>query len=84
MELKRVIQTDAFNKAVDVIQHEYKSRVFDSAPNEREKRDMAYLEARALDNLLATLNSFIVIAESEALQQLAYGLDDDEDINFSI
>lgn len=84
MELKRVIQTDAFNKAVEIIQHEYKSRFFDSAPHERERRDMAYQEARALDNLLSTLNSFIVIADSEALQQLAYELDGDEEINFDI
>ena len=84
MELKRVIQTDAFNKAVDVIRHEYTSRVFDSALHEREQRDMAYQEARALDNLLSTLNSFVVIAESEALQQMAYELDGDEDINFNL
>lgn len=84
MELKRVIQTDAFNKAIEIIQHEYKGRVFDSALHEREKRDLAYFEARALDNLLSTLNSFVVIAESEALEQLAYDLNGDDEINFTI
>lgn len=68
MELRRVVNTDSFEKCVEVLKELYRSRVFDSKPGDAEHRERAYAEAHALNELLTTFNSFIAIAESEALE----------------
>ena len=78
-ELQYLMQTKGFQTAIQIMQMEYRDKVFASQPDESNVRETAYLEARALDNLLATFNSFVAIAEQEALVSLAYG--DEEEID---
>lgn len=39
-----------------------------SEPHERDKREAAYFEARALENLIATMNTFISYYEEDIAQ----------------
>lgn len=66
MALRRVTSDPAFDTCVEVMKEQYRSAIFDSQPSEVEKRETAYAEARALDELLLTFNTFIAIAEADA------------------
>lgn len=84
IELGAVMKTEGFKTALEVLQHEYQTRVFNSAPHEREARELAYQEARALDNLIATLNTFVAVAEHESLKSLVFDEDEHDEITLSI
>lgn len=66
-ELRRLIKTTAFETALAAMREDYKARFFNSRHEEKEKREQAYLEAKALDDLLIAFNTFINIAESEEM-----------------
>lgn len=68
MELRRVVQTQSFEKCIEVLQQQYHAEVFNSTPDEVQRRERAYAQANALNELLITFNTFIAIAESEALE----------------
>lgn len=68
MELRRVCQTDSFHRVVETLKEQYRYQVFDSDPEDIDARERAYSQARALDELLITFNTFIAIAEAEALE----------------
>jgi hypothetical protein len=71
LELRRLVIAEGFQTAINIMKQEYQNRVFDSAPHEREVRELAYAEANALGNLLATINSFVALAESAMLHEQA-------------
>lgn len=66
MALRRVTSDPAFDTCVEVMKEQYRSAIFDSKPSEVDKREQAYAEARALDELLITFNTFISLAEADA------------------
>lgn len=50
------------------MREEYYQTVFSSEPHEREQRENAYLRAKALDDLIATMNSFVAYYEEDVAQ----------------
>ena len=74
--LRPLMKTDAFDMAIAILREQYRLQVFESSPSQRETREIAYLQAKALDELLATLNSLIAVYETEALGDVA---DEDDD-----
>lgn len=68
MELRRLTNGTAFHSAIEVLKEQYRSQIFDSQPEEVEKRETAYAEAHALDELLTTFNSFIAMADAKTLE----------------
>ncbi len=68
MELRRIMTTEAWKMALDICKSDYVQRIMNSEPTDRAARDMAYLEARAFDNMIATLNTFVAIADHETLR----------------
>lgn len=66
-ELRPLLSSNGFQKAVEVIRLEFQSRVFNSSPAERSEREAAYQEARAFESLLSTLNTFVAVSDHEAL-----------------
>jgi hypothetical protein len=67
MELRRIVSTESFDKAVEALKEQYRSQVFNSKPGDHATRERAYMEAHALDELLITFNTFIAIAEADVL-----------------
>lgn len=55
--------------ALEAMRAEYSFNIMSSEPSERERREQAYFESRALDNLVNTINSFIAIAEAHTYAQ---------------
>lgn len=74
--LRPLIKTDAFDMAVAILREQYSRAVFDSSPSMSEHRETAYYQAKALDELLSTLNSLIAVYEAE---ELRIADEDDED-----
>jgi len=58
------MKTKGFDLAVAALKEEYQTSFFSSAYGEREKREIAFQQARALDDLLITLNTFVGIADA--------------------
>lgn len=63
--LRPLIRTDAFDLAVAIMREQYRTMVFDSAPSQKEARELAYQQARALEDLLSTINTLIAVHEAE-------------------
>ncbi|MBD3754225.1 MAG: hypothetical protein IE937_01120 [Gammaproteobacteria bacterium] len=72
LQLRPLINTESFQTAVEALREEYRTRVFDSDYSEREKREQAYQQHRALDDLLINLNTFVNIAEAETLGEFTH------------
>lgn len=68
MSLKPVMNTDGFKVSVEVMQEEFHRAVFDSQPHQQDSREEAYRQAKALDDLIATFNSFVAVYEAQALE----------------
>jgi gamma-glutamyltranspeptidase len=64
-DLKALMQSDAVHIALEVMKQDYQQRVFNSEPSDVATREQAYYESRGLDGLVATINSFIHLAEAE-------------------
>ncbi|MDQ2066742.1 hypothetical protein Q9295_10165 [Xinfangfangia sp. CPCC 101601] len=77
--LRNLMKDEGFETAVQVLKDEYQTVLFSTLPHETDKRQLLYLEARCLDNLLATLRSFVAHADHEAMKSLVYS-DEDEPI----
>lgn len=63
------MKTTGFDLAVAALKEEYQTSFFSSAHGDREKREIAYQQARALDDLLITLNTFVSIADANTQSQ---------------
>lgn len=73
--LRTLVHNEAFETAIEIVREQYRTQVFDSRPQDRELREMAYQEAVALDRLLSTINSLIAIHETEVMED--FDLDDE-------
>ena len=67
--LRPLVKTDAFETTLEIMKEQYRMQVFDSAPHEKEARELVYQEAIALDRLLSTINSLIAVYEAAALEE---------------
>lgn len=61
-ELHRILGTDAFATAVEILRDDYVSRIVQSAPDQQENREEAYRRVSVLNDLIATMNSLAVAA----------------------
>jgi hypothetical protein len=73
-----VINSEAFEAAVEVIQTEIRNGILQSQPHAAEAREALYTEYKCFEKLVSTLKSFVAAAEYDAQQaELSFG-DDDE------
>lgn len=68
MELRRVCNTQAFGRVVDVMREQYQQQLFATDVTERQKREDLYLQAQAFEELLITINTFVSLADAEHLE----------------
>lgn len=68
MELRRIVTTQSFQLCLETLRDQYQREFFNSAWGERDKREQAYQQMCALDDLVSTINSFVRIAEQEVFE----------------
>lgn len=62
-ELRRMMKSDAFTYAVQLMRQDYQNRFFSSKPDDRAGREQAYNRNAALDDLLSAMQTVILVAE---------------------
>ena len=72
-----VINSEAFEVAVAVIQNELNTGILNSRPHEAVTREALYTEYKCFEKLVATLRSFVATAEFDA-QQAELEFDDED------
>ena len=65
-ELRALLATGSFKLVVDILNEEYQTTFFTTKPEDFEKREEAYRKHSALNDLIATMNSLIQIADADA------------------
>ncbi len=68
MELRKTVTTQAFEKVVATMREQYRTQLFSTQVDEQEKRERLFLEAQAFDDLLITINTFVAIANADAME----------------
>lgn len=64
MELKRLIKTDGFEKVTQIISVQYAQMFYNTDPQKPGDREALHAEARAFDNLINTMHSFVYLYET--------------------
>lgn len=67
VELRKVLKNEAFLKSVELLRKDYENRFFGSRPEDKTAREQAYLQNRALDDLLISMET--IIAASAQIEQ---------------
>lgn len=62
-ELRRMMKSEAFSYAVQLMKQDYQNRFFSSKPEDRPAREAAYQRNAALDDLLSAMQTIILVAE---------------------
>lgn len=65
-ELARVMESDTFRTTVEVLREQYRADFFSSGPSDRDKREWAYQQNTALDDLVSTMQTLAHVAEQES------------------
>lgn len=66
-ELARLMNTDAMDRAVELLKADYTSRIVNSDYADKAGREEAYKMLRSLDDLLSVVNTLIFAAERDLL-----------------
>lgn len=75
--LRNCAKGEEFDHVVDVLKAQYTTQFVQSEPDAIAKREDAYRQLRALEDFVGTINTFIAIAEADALE-----VEPDEDTIF--
>lgn len=62
-ELRKVLKSEAFLYAVDLLKQDYQNRFFTSKPEDKGNRERAYLSNSVLDDLIVAMNTVILSTE---------------------
>lgn len=65
MEIRRMMKTEAFEAAVELTRATYQMKFFDTSYGDTSAREQAYRQNVALNDLLDSLNAFVVNAKSQ-------------------
>lgn len=68
-DLRRVLKSESFIVAVNHLREDYKARFFSSGYGDTAARESAYRQNVALDDLLASMNAFVMATEVETFQE---------------
>jgi hypothetical protein len=69
--LQQIVNDDAFQTALKVMDHQYKTSMFLTQPSDREAREQLYAEYHGFRNLVATMASLITQADMILAERLA-------------
>lgn len=61
--LRQIKEEEAFTTVVRYLKEQYRDMVMATLPHETQARQEAYLMHKALDDVLATINSFVLLAD---------------------
>lgn len=63
LELRKQMKSPAMQTVIEVLRQDYHQRMFQSQPQEHVLREDTYRRSQVLDDLVATINSFELLAE---------------------
>lgn len=67
-ELRKCAHGDAFDFVIESLHAQYTQQIMQSDYGDTTARENAFRQSRALDELVMTINTFIAIAEADALE----------------